>query len=235
MKKLLLSLALFAGISAFAQKNISVVMEAPDNGTIVYSGVAFTPKIKFTNEGTEAITNQDTIVGLYLANGNILTTGGGQPIGFLFIPSAPLAPMASYTYTAQSLNITVQASASPVEFCLLAIMDGDTTADGNPGIDNIACNNISIALNSALSEVEAAGNSLKVYPNPVSDVLNFDMEYNKSATISIMDITGKKVENVNFAFNKATVNVSTYNKGIYLYQIVNNDGKLIKAGKFTVN
>lgn len=84
-------------------------------------------------------------------------------------------------------------------------------------------------------QLNAAGNSLKVFPNPVSDVLNFEMDYNKAATAVIMDITGRKIATESFELGKASLNVSNYNKGIYLYQVTNEEGKVIKAGKFTVN
>lgn len=84
-------------------------------------------------------------------------------------------------------------------------------------------------------ELSAAANSLNVFPNPVSDVLNFEMDYHKAATAVVMDITGRKIATESFVLGKASLNVSNYNKGIYLYQVTNEEGKVIKAGKFIVN
>jgi hypothetical protein len=86
-----------------------------------------------------------------------------------------------------------------------------------------------------LSELATAANSLKVFPNPTSDVLNLEMDYNKAATVTILDITGRQIATESFELGKASVNVNSYNKGIYLYQVTNEEGKVVKAGKFTVN
>lgn len=82
---------------------------------------------------------------------------------------------------------------------------------------------------------EFADVNLSVYPNPVSDVLNFDIDYNNAARVEIMDIAGRKIEAANFEMNHASVDVRNYNKGIYLYQILSNDGQVVKTGKITVN
>jgi hypothetical protein len=82
---------------------------------------------------------------------------------------------------------------------------------------------------------EFADVNLSVYPNPVSDVLNFDIDNNKAARVEIMDIAGRKVDAANFEMNHASVDVRNYNKGIYLYQVLNSDGQVVKTGKITVN
>jgi hypothetical protein len=84
-------------------------------------------------------------------------------------------------------------------------------------------------------QLTAAATSLKVYPNPVNDVLNFDMEYNKPAQVVVMDVTGKSIATTHFELGKASLNVNNFSKGIYFYQVSNDEGKMIKAGKFTVN
>ena len=50
-----------------------------------------------------------------------------------------------------------------------------------------------------------------------------------------MDITGRVIETVNFNLNNAQVDVRNYNAGIYMYQVLDNEGNIVKAGKVTVN
>jgi hypothetical protein len=84
-------------------------------------------------------------------------------------------------------------------------------------------------------ELNKAAESLSVYPNPASDLINFAIDYNKATAVKMMDITGRVIETVNFNLNNAQVDVRNYNAGIYMYQVLDNEGKVVKAGKVTVN
>jgi hypothetical protein len=60
-------------------------------------------------------------------------------------------------------------------------------------------------------------NSLKMFPNPANDFLNFATNSNENIDIQIFDITGKSVlrsENV-----QNSVNISELNSGAYFVQI----------------
>ena len=87
----------------------------------------------------------------------------------------------------------------------------------------------------SLTEIEKAAESLSVYPNPASDLINFAIDYNKATAVKMMDITGRVIETVNFNLNNAQVDVRNYNAGIYMYQVLDNEGNIVKAGKVTVN
>ena len=81
----------------------------------------------------------------------------------------------------------------------------------------------------------ALANTTKVYPNPVKDVLNIDVNYDLPKVLNIFDITGRKVEEVLFDAKNTTVNVSNYNHGFYFYEIRTKEGEMIKSGKIQVN
>ncbi len=67
------------------------------------------------------------------------------------------------------------------------------------------------------SETEK-NNSLKLYPNPVSDILCYELKENETPlNVQIISIDGKIVKNI--APNKRSVNVSDLSKGLYILKI----------------
>jgi hypothetical protein len=79
---------------------------------------------------------------------------------------------------------------------------------------------------------------LKLYPNPASDyvILDFQKNYRPGLTIQIYSgILGKKVfESIN-APPKININLRDYNRGVYLYHVIDSKGKIIESGKFQVS
>ena len=76
--------------------------------------------------------------------------------------------------------------------------------------------------------------SINVFPNPTSSVLNFDMGDVSARFIHIYDMTGKKINVIDANNTFVVINVSTLAKGLYIYQITNQDGAVIKTDKFNV-
>lgn len=77
--------------------------------------------------------------------------------------------------------------------------------------------------------------NLKVYPNPASNVLNIQLDLNKTnslKTYQIFDIQGKLVYNQNTTDCILDLNVSEYVKGIYIL-VVNTNNQTLKT-KFLV-
>jgi len=76
---------------------------------------------------------------------------------------------------------------------------------------------------------ESLVNTLVLYPNPTTDVLNLSLTYGfEDAVYTIFDITGKRVRNAKL--NSTTVDVSSLNAGSYIIRII-NDGAT-KSQKF---
>lgn len=74
-------------------------------------------------------------------------------------------------------------------------------------------------------------NTLKVYPNPTSSVINFDLKNGKNI-VEIYDINGRKIYQDKSHTNKFTLNVSNYPVGVYLLKVTNEDEMSIYTGKF---
>ncbi len=77
---------------------------------------------------------------------------------------------------------------------------------------------------------------VRFYPNPAISFINFevDRELNKSYSLQIFNFLGKKVfeSNVN---SKTIVDLSNFIRGLYIFQLREQDGRIAESGKFQVN
>jgi hypothetical protein len=83
---------------------------------------------------------------------------------------------------------------------------------------------------------EPVARIVKFYPNPATSVINFDFQKNadKNYNFQIFSLTGKKVYEITKVDQKTTVNLSDFYRGIYIFQLKDQSGKLIDSGKFQV-
>ena len=78
---------------------------------------------------------------------------------------------------------------------------------------------------------------LRFYPNPATSIITFDFQRNleKGLSIQLFNFLGKKVFEAANLNQKTTINLSDYNRGVYIYQLFDKTGKLIESGKFQVS
>ena len=217
---------MMAGVAAFAQKDIQLTLNNPMDGDTIRKGVAFNINYTLTNKGV-ALTSSDSIIVAFTLNNNLITNGT-SPIFQLY--TGGLAADSSITRSLNGLALSFNTAANVV-ICAVAILDGDTVNETNNG----DCAAVSLGFNTGLSAVELAANSVKVYPNPASDVVNFSIDYNKAKAVNIFDITGKLVSTNEFNLGSSQLDARSLNAGVYLYQIIDSDGIVVKTGKVTIN
>lgn len=77
---------------------------------------------------------------------------------------------------------------------------------------------------------------VKFYPNPATSVINFDFQKSadKNYNFQIFSLTGKKVYEMNKVDQKTIVNLGDFYRGIYIFQLKDQFGKLVDSGKFQV-
>jgi hypothetical protein len=79
---------------------------------------------------------------------------------------------------------------------------------------------------------------VKFYPNPATTVINFDFQkaYDKGYSIQIYSFMGgKKMYELPNIANRTTINLSDFNRGVYIYQLRDKTGRLVESGKFQVS
>ena len=84
---------------------------------------------------------------------------------------------------------------------------------------------------STLSNEDFAINELKVYPNPVLDVLNFSFDKEITA-VSIYNLIGQEVITKSLNSNQASIDVASLSAGTYLVKVISdNEVKTLKVIK----
>lgn len=78
---------------------------------------------------------------------------------------------------------------------------------------------------------------VKLYPNPATSYITFDLQnnYHKGMSVQVFHMLGKKMfESQNIA-EKTIINLTDFNRGVYIYHLRDQSGKLIESGKFQVS
>jgi hypothetical protein len=78
---------------------------------------------------------------------------------------------------------------------------------------------------------------VKFYPNPATSVINFDLQkkIDRTYNFQIYNFLGKKVYEVNNVTPKTTVNLTDFYRGVYIFQLRDQNGKIVDSGKFQVS
>lgn len=79
---------------------------------------------------------------------------------------------------------------------------------------------------------------VKLYPNPATAYITFDLQANFKKGLSVQiynGVLGKKMYESQINQEKFTLNLNDYTRGIYIYHLVDATGKIIESGKFQVS
>ena len=81
----------------------------------------------------------------------------------------------------------------------------------------------------ALGTVDFTKSEISVYPNPFTEILNVEVKEN--ATLSIFDMSGKRVSIHPLNKGRNEINKAELQSGVYVYQIKNAKGEMLSSGK----
>ncbi|HVT84387.1 MAG TPA: T9SS type A sorting domain-containing protein [Chitinophagaceae bacterium] len=78
---------------------------------------------------------------------------------------------------------------------------------------------------------------LKIYPNPATSYITFDFQkgFEKGFLIQVYNFLGKKMYESQDLSERTTLNLSDFNRGVYIYHLLDRGGKVIDSGKFQVS
>lgn len=101
--------------------------------------------------------------------------------------------------------------------------------NGELYIAGVTSGNIYKIIPGNLSVDEFESYSIKMQPNPTSDVVNFNFENSSNPSeISIFDIHGKLIKTyTHFSSNSTQISTKNYSKGLYLVRIYFSNGNIV--------
>ena len=178
-----------------------------------------TPIAVLANVGPDVPNATDTI--------RIDVTVAGLSGIYLDIPGSSAQQLTAnrFTYLPQQLLTAAEMNQYNIEgtfeLCYtVRILGAATDPDAN---NNTACVTVNRGAN-GINEV--AEGEVNVYPNPATTVINIDNA--EGAQISVYDLSGRMVSNVNSASANQTIDASNLAKGMYIVRIVNDNNVITK-------
>ncbi|MCE9539630.1 MAG: T9SS type A sorting domain-containing protein [Bacteroidetes bacterium] len=110
-------------------------------------------------------------------------------------------------------------------------LNGKTCSFGLPNfIDSYDYSNTIFDCETGINEVDNTDLIMKIYPNPAQQLFTIELPTDRNFTISIFDITGRKVQEKKNVTGTVKVDCSGFSSGIYFVQAMNE--KAVLTSKF---
>ena len=95
---------------------------------------------------------------------------------------------------------------------------------GKTSVSVVKCfnsNNVNIAENEATAEIS-------IYPNPAKDFVKLTAQGSQLTAVKVYNCLGMMVEEIEVNANEAEINISEYNTGIYFFNVMTENGNVVK-------
>lgn len=78
---------------------------------------------------------------------------------------------------------------------------------------------------------------LKLYPNPATSFIKFDFQkdYDRGYNLIVVNFLGKQVQEIKNIGPSTTIELASYARGVYIYQLRDQSGRVTESGKFQVS
>ncbi|RYY39608.1 MAG: T9SS type A sorting domain-containing protein [Chitinophagaceae bacterium] len=78
---------------------------------------------------------------------------------------------------------------------------------------------------------------LRFFPNPATTQVTFDFSrsYDRGYSIQIFNFLGRKVYEASNVAQRTSISLTDFQRGVYIYQLWDKNGKMIESGKFQVS
>lgn len=78
---------------------------------------------------------------------------------------------------------------------------------------------------------------MRFYPNPATTFVNFDVQKasDRGYSIQVFNFLGRKMFEANNVSQSTRLNLTDFNRGVYIYQLRDRSGKVVESGKFQVS
>jgi len=228
MKKLLLSGLAVAtlALTANAQKDIELTWDAPAAGSSIEAGVDYDVTFTITNVGADDLVVTDSVFFALTVDGNNLF---GSNILLASRTQATVANGESWQVV-YPLSFSSIPSSATLDFCAVGLLYEGTNVDPTTEPDmnnNTSCASMDfVAGTNSLDEGFAILGSVDTYPNPASDIVNFEDKGVFAETVVLTDLSGKVVAEAAFANGLAQIDVNALQAGVYMYTIQTENGAM---------
>jgi len=93
-----------------------------------------------------------------------------------------------------------------------------------------------VAVHAQRSPGPSPDHMVRFYPNPATTTITFDIQrnYEKGYQIQVYSFIGKMVYESKNVSNRTVINLNDYNRGVYVFQLRDANGKILESGKFQV-
>jgi hypothetical protein len=85
--------------------------------------------------------------------------------------------------------------------------------------------------------VSEAGEKVKLYPNPATTYITIEIQknYQKGMSIQVYHFLGRKMYESQNVGERTTLNLGDFSRGVYIYHVRDQNGRVIDTGKFQVS
>jgi Secretion system C-terminal sorting domain len=84
---------------------------------------------------------------------------------------------------------------------------------------------------------DVTGKVVKLYPNPATSFITLELQKNfqKGLTVVVYNFLGKKMYESQNVSEKTTITLNDFTRGVYIYHLTDQSGKVLDTGKFQVS
>lgn len=222
MKKLILALAFGVSTAAFAQPDVAITLTSPANNSTITAGTAFNFDVTITNNGTEPIDANDSIIFAPIINNNYINSGG-NPLVYLEQQAVPVGGSVNIT---RSLNLS-GGSSGQLNFCGVVVMRGAgwLNVTESDATNNQSCNTVTYSSGTVSAEEFTVVSPIdeSYFSNGVYHVRMSNQSIIGSTSLVVYNIAGAEVIRTELTSNGSDidqdVNIEGLNKGIYLVEV----------------
>ncbi len=220
----------------------SITCPGAANGSLKVTSSTSILSYTFTwNNGVTGVNNLNLSAGTY----SVIGTNGTCTITQSYVLENPEEIAISGLPGISSISTSVSGGTGNLNYAWTGPSNFTSNASNLTGLTNLGTYNLTVTDQNGCSNSESfvlafvgeeeliAENEIKVYPNPSTDLVNFDLN-NNSKSLIIFDYTGKQILASDITDNKVVVDVNSYSAGIYFFKIFDLNNKEIYSDKFQV-
>jgi hypothetical protein len=220
----------------------SITCPGAANGSLKVTSSSSILSYTFTwNNGITGVNNLNLSAGTY----SVIGTNGTCTITQSYVLENPEEIAISGLTGISTIATTVTGGTGALNYAWSGPSNFTSNASNLSGLTNTGTYNLTVTDQNGCSNSESfilafvgeeeliAENEVKVYPNPSTDLVNFELN-NNSKSIIIFDYTGKQILASDITDNKVVVDVNLYSPGIYFFKIFDLNNKEIYSDKFQV-